>query len=393
LNAFAAAPAFEEEARALYREVLWLIGDHLGTPRLIAERTGKAEGIKRRDFLPFGEELTVGGRSESPSYGQASPRQSFTGYEKDAETGLDYAQARYYAGGQGRFISVDPKLSSGRLELPESWNRYAYCANSPLVLTDASGLDWFVGSSGRNAIPVWRDAYSGGRNKWQNFVYYAKDIKQWVALNPFEREAHAYSSRAAALAAFNGYKKSAAINYIAGQISGQFFVAGKLISLSGIANENSEMFKAGESIGTKLGIAAGATGGATISGLLLDKIGKAGKVAEGVEMVYHGTTTSETVTSKGLNLADNLKAATMDVEGAAKVGLANEGFSVTTRLEDAEGFALGRSLIRDEPGVVLGASKADLEGILRKGKFDLNELRIMPEDFHKVGPGVFKRIN
>jgi RHS repeat-associated protein len=110
---------------------------------MIAERTGKVEGIKRRDFLPFGEELTIGGRNDLPSYAPASPRQSFTGYEKDLETGMDYAQARYYAGGQGRFISVDPKLASGRTHNPQTWNRYAYVGNNPTIITDPLGLDWW----------------------------------------------------------------------------------------------------------------------------------------------------------------------------------------------------------------------------------------------------------
>jgi hypothetical protein len=49
----------------LYCEIYWFISDHLGTPRLIAERTGSLTGIKRNDYLPFGEELFAGtgGRS------------------------------------------------------------------------------------------------------------------------------------------------------------------------------------------------------------------------------------------------------------------------------------------------------------------------------------------
>ena len=106
-------PAFEEEARALYREVLWLIGDHLGTPRLIAERTGKLEGIKRRDMLPFGEELMAGGRDAANGYTPASVRQKFTDYERDDETGLDYAKARYMSSTQGQFVSVDAVAGQG----------------------------------------------------------------------------------------------------------------------------------------------------------------------------------------------------------------------------------------------------------------------------------------
>jgi RHS repeat-associated protein len=63
------------------------------------------------------------------------------GYERDNETGLDYAGARYFASAQGRFTSTDPLMASARVELPESWNRYAYCYNNPLALVDPDGMD------------------------------------------------------------------------------------------------------------------------------------------------------------------------------------------------------------------------------------------------------------
>jgi RHS repeat-associated protein len=67
-------------------------------------------------------------------------RQKFTGYERDWETGLDYANARYDASAQGRFLSVDPLLSSADVASPQSFNRYSYVENNPLNLTDPSGL-------------------------------------------------------------------------------------------------------------------------------------------------------------------------------------------------------------------------------------------------------------
>lgn len=67
-----------------------------------------------------------------------------TSKERDNETGLDFFEARYYSSTQGRFTSPDPLLASGKPMLPQSWNRYVYCINSPLVLIDPSGLDWGV---------------------------------------------------------------------------------------------------------------------------------------------------------------------------------------------------------------------------------------------------------
>jgi RHS repeat-associated protein len=67
-------------------------------------------------------------------------RQQFTAKERDRETGLDYFGARYYASTQGRFISIDPLLASGRPFNPQTWNRYAYALNNPIRFTDPSGL-------------------------------------------------------------------------------------------------------------------------------------------------------------------------------------------------------------------------------------------------------------
>jgi RHS repeat-associated protein len=66
----------------------------------------------------------------------------FTGKERDAETGLDYFGARYMSSAQGRFTSPDPFLGSGRPEDPQSWNRYAYARNNPLVYIDPTGMDY-----------------------------------------------------------------------------------------------------------------------------------------------------------------------------------------------------------------------------------------------------------
>ncbi|HEX8129176.1 MAG TPA: polymorphic toxin type 10 domain-containing protein, partial [Pyrinomonadaceae bacterium] len=126
-------------------QVNWLVTDHLGTPRMLADLTGSLSGIKRHDYLPFGEELSagMGGRTTAQGYSQVdNVRQGFTGYEKDIETGLDFAQARYYASTQGRFISVDPALDSAQSAMPQSWNRYTYCLNNPLRFIDPTGMRW-----------------------------------------------------------------------------------------------------------------------------------------------------------------------------------------------------------------------------------------------------------
>jgi RHS repeat-associated protein len=51
----------------------------------------------------------------------------FTGCERDAETGLDYAFARYYNARMGRFMSPDPL--GGDLTDPQTLNKYTYVRN------------------------------------------------------------------------------------------------------------------------------------------------------------------------------------------------------------------------------------------------------------------------
>src|SRR5260370_10367461 len=94
--------------------VQWLVTDQLGTPRMVFDKTGSISGVSRHDYLPFGEELSagVGGRTAQEGYNSDNVRQHFTGYEADAETGLNFAQARYQSPVQGRFTSVDPLMAS-----------------------------------------------------------------------------------------------------------------------------------------------------------------------------------------------------------------------------------------------------------------------------------------
>lgn len=67
-------------------------------------------------------------------------RKQFTGYERDNETELDFAEARYYYNHHGRFTAVDPLLASGKSADPQTFNRYAYTMNRPLSLVDKTGL-------------------------------------------------------------------------------------------------------------------------------------------------------------------------------------------------------------------------------------------------------------
>jgi hypothetical protein len=56
-----------------------------------------------------------------------------------------------YNKNHGRFTSVDPMLSSGLIESPQTWNRYSYVSNNPLTYTDPLGLYKWTSSLGGDA--------------------------------------------------------------------------------------------------------------------------------------------------------------------------------------------------------------------------------------------------
>jgi RHS repeat-associated protein len=180
-------------------QIDWLVTDHLGTPRMIADQTGSLVGIKRHDYLPFGEEIGagVGGRTTGQGYSQLDGvRFRYTGAERDDETGLDFMQARYFSSTQGRFTSPDPLLSSGELHDPQTWNRYAYALNNPLLYTDPTGL--FVYAKG--VEDEQKKQFEAALNKAKNYLNkvaetYGKNSNQYKkaerALNSYGKPGEA----------------------------------------------------------------------------------------------------------------------------------------------------------------------------------------------------------
>jgi RHS repeat-associated protein len=121
-------------------QTIYMTADVLGSPRINTNQKG--EVVARHDYLPFGDEIVgLGQRNAEQKYAVTDGvRQKFTGYQKDEETGLDFAQARYYGNGLGRFTSVDPAIESIKANLPQSWNRYVYVLNNPLRYADPDGM-------------------------------------------------------------------------------------------------------------------------------------------------------------------------------------------------------------------------------------------------------------
>ena len=136
-------------------QVSYLTTDALGSPRIKTDANGNV--ISRNDYLPFGEDLYTAQRTLGVGYKPDDIRRKFTTYKRDAETDLDFAEARYYSSKWGRFVSPD-EFTGGPdelfdfaddasdnptfyadLENPQSLNKYQYTYNNPLNLTDSTG--------------------------------------------------------------------------------------------------------------------------------------------------------------------------------------------------------------------------------------------------------------
>src|SRR5205809_177914 len=118
----------------------YVTADHLGSTRVVTDTGGTAK--KCYDYLPFGEQIpsSIGGRSSLSCYAAADTlRQKFTGKERDAESGLDYFEARYYGSNMGRFLSSDPDNEGAIYKDPQTWNAYSYVRNNPINATDPHG--------------------------------------------------------------------------------------------------------------------------------------------------------------------------------------------------------------------------------------------------------------
>jgi RHS repeat-associated protein len=98
--------------------------------RLTTDANGNV--LSQQGTFPFGEQWYQSGSGNE---------WVFTNYDRDSESGLDYALARYYDSRTGTFCSADPL--AGDPSDPQSWNRYAYGRNDPIDITDPSGKSWW----------------------------------------------------------------------------------------------------------------------------------------------------------------------------------------------------------------------------------------------------------
>jgi RHS repeat-associated protein len=144
--------------------------DHLSV-RLTTDADGNV--VTQQGHFPFGEQWYQSGPGNS---------WSFTSYDRDSESGLDYALARYYNSRTGTFCSADPL--AGSPGDPQSWNRYPYGRNDPIDITDPSGKSWWSDLIGAG---LWASTFfTGGAT--------APLAEEYTAVNSMNEAGNAFSS-------------------------------------------------------------------------------------------------------------------------------------------------------------------------------------------------------
>lgn len=130
--------AFVEKSDTSEHEY-YLHDDNVETIVACTDANGKAKG--RMDCDPWGCKIdaTTGSLDPVSTVYEVTDR-CFTGHEHIDAFSMINMDGRIYSPYLGRFISPDPFVQAP--DNSQSLNRYAYCLNNPLTLTDPSGYHW-----------------------------------------------------------------------------------------------------------------------------------------------------------------------------------------------------------------------------------------------------------
>ena len=105
---------------------------------LSTDRLGSGSAVHLLGYMPYGETLL------DLSHTHYETPYQFTGYEKDQETGLHYAGARYYDSRLSTFLSVDRFAEKFPGQSP-----YCYAGNNPIRYMDVNGDSiWITHNTG-----------------------------------------------------------------------------------------------------------------------------------------------------------------------------------------------------------------------------------------------------
>jgi len=151
VKAFIGLPAGAEAVYTSSGLAYYRHGDWLGSSRFAS--TTSRTMYSDTAYAPFGEHYATTGTTDL----------SFTGQNQDTASGEYDFPARELGEVSGRWPSPDPAgMAAVNPGDPQTWNRYAYVRNSPLNLTDPTGLIFnavFRGTGGGGGM---LDVFTGG---------------------------------------------------------------------------------------------------------------------------------------------------------------------------------------------------------------------------------------
>jgi RHS repeat-associated protein len=136
------------------KEIYFYHPDHLGSSSWITDQDGEA--VQHLQYLPFGEPYV----DQRTTGWQA--RHTFSGKERDEETGYSYFGARYYDSDLSVWLSVDPMAS----KYP-SLSPYVYCMNNPIRLVDPNGMEVINGHA--QEVAAWKYGVKRAQEKLDAF--------------------------------------------------------------------------------------------------------------------------------------------------------------------------------------------------------------------------------
>ncbi len=300
----------------------YVTSDILNSPRVLTNSNGDV--TSRRDFMPFGEALLTS-RTGPDKYGVPDGlRKGFTGYQKDNETDLNFAEARYYNDVQGRFTTVDPLLASGTSGNPQTFNRYVYAGNNPTLRVDHNGQIWYYWYetklygylSQRVMYFRWvtgNDPIPNGAQRVTSFLhtFTGGPVTGHHVLDPWEGRSVQVNSREQAQAQMERFRKQAMLNWAMGALEAASLsveVSAHLLGGLGVERD-SEMYRAGQNSGLIFqGVSAGL--GVGLTNALVSKFGKGTyKVVRSLKVINQACFVAGTPihTEKGLKQIEEIK--------------------------------------------------------------------------------------
>jgi RHS repeat-associated protein len=161
--------------------IRYYLTDQVSSVKAIVGGTGQI--LSRHEYLPYGEEFGT----PNP---ELSPAAKFNSQEPDAESGLDFFNARHYDAELARFINADTVVDGDVSTI--GWNRYLYARGNPIKYSDPTGRWVLIGivnneSHGNHAFAVINGLiYENDRDRSSRGVSFkTSDTAKWIGDTPY----------------------------------------------------------------------------------------------------------------------------------------------------------------------------------------------------------------